>query len=130
MTNQEIRQLAVWLKEADLAGAHFCRPGMQLLLKRSSDAGGVAAAPPVKAAHEQLLKTSGLGHLRLSHPDHREVLVTVGSLVERGQLVAFLQVGELLLPVRSQHAGRLAAVLTECGAAVGYGEAFMRLAAE
>jgi acetyl-CoA carboxylase biotin carboxyl carrier protein len=130
MTNQEIRQLAVWLKEADLAGAHSCRPGMHLLLKRSSDAGGVAAAPPVKAAHEQLLKTPGLGHLRLTHPDHREVLVTVGSLVERGQLVAFLQVGELLLPVRSQHAGRLAAVLTECGATVGYGEAFMRLAAE
>lgn len=68
--------------------------------------------------------------MRLTHPDHREVLVTVGSLVESGQLVAFLQVGELLLPVRSQHAGRLAAVLTECGAAVGYGEAFMRLAAE
>ncbi|WP_443701174.1 biotin/lipoyl-containing protein [Pseudomonas sp.] len=130
MTNQEIRQLAVWLKEADLAGAQICRPGMQLLLKRCSEAGGVAAAPPVEAAHEQLLKTPGLGHLRLTHPDHREVLVTVGSLVGRGQLVAFLQVGELLLPVRSQHAGRLAAVLTECGAAVGYGEAFMRLAAE
>ncbi|KAA8562295.1 hypothetical protein FX985_02361 [Pseudomonas extremaustralis] len=130
MTNQDIRQLAAWLKETHLAGAELRRPGMHLVLKRGDDAAvAVVAAPePVKAVDERLLKTPGLGRLLLTHPDQQDVLVAVGSPVEQGQLVALLQVGELLLPVRSQLAGRLAAVLTPCGSTVGYGEAFMRLA--
>ncbi|MHA6180543.1 acetyl-CoA carboxylase biotin carboxyl carrier protein [Pseudomonas mohnii] len=131
MTNQEIRQLAVWLNENHLAGAEIRRPGLQLVLKRCVDE--VAAPVPVtapealKASDEQLLKTPGLGRLLLTHPQQREVLVSVGSRVESGQLVALLQVGDLLLPVRSHKAGRLAAVLTVCGTTVGFGEAFMRL---
>ncbi|KMT52335.1 biotin/lipoyl-containing protein [Pseudomonas fildesensis] len=127
MTNQEIRQLAVWLKENHLAGAELRRPGMHLVLKRSSDAVAVVVPQPVKAADKPLLKTPGLGRLLLTHPDQTEALVAVGSQVAQGQLVAFLQIGDLLLPVRSQQAGRVAAVLTPCGTTVGYGEAFMRL---
>ncbi|MNR61201.1 acetyl-CoA carboxylase biotin carboxyl carrier protein subunit [compost metagenome] len=73
------------------------------------------------------MKTPGLGRLLLTHPEQSDVLVSVGSRVEQGQLVALLQVGDLLLPVRSQMAGRVAAVLVPCGTTVGYGEAFMRL---
>jgi biotin carboxyl carrier protein len=131
MTNQEIRQLAVWLKEAHLAGAEIRRPGLHLLLKRCADevAAPVGVATPVaaKPADEQLLKTPGLGRLLLTHPQQSQSLAAVGSLVAPGQLIALLQVGDLLLPVRSQQSGRLAAVLTACGTTVGYGEAFMRL---
>ncbi|WPX16337.1 biotin/lipoyl-containing protein [Pseudomonas sp. 10S4] len=63
----------------------------------------------------------------LTHPQQSEVLVSVGSRVAPGQLVALLQVGDLLLPILSQKAGRVAAVLTVCGTTVGFGEAFMRL---
>jgi biotin carboxyl carrier protein len=131
MTNQEIRQLAVWLKETHLAGAEIRRPGLHLVLKRNVDevAAPVHIAEPAtsKAPDERLLKTPGLGRLLLTHPQQSEVLVLAGSRVERGQLVALLQVGDLLLPVRSEKAGRLAAVLTVCGTTVGFGEAFMRL---
>lgn len=133
MTNQEIRQLAVWLKETHLAGAEIRRPGLHLLLKRGADevSAPLQIATPIapKVKDEWLLKTPGLGQLLLTHPQQNEVLVSVGSRVEQGQLVALLQVGDLLLPVRSQKAGRLAAVLTVCGTTVGYGEAFMRLTA-
>ncbi|AZD67504.1 Biotin carboxyl carrier protein [Pseudomonas chlororaphis] len=133
MTNQEIRQLAVWLKETHLAGAEIRRPGLHLLLKRGVDevAAPIQIATPMvpKVTDEWLLKTPVLGQLLLTHPQQNEVLASVGSRVEQGQLVALLQVGDLLLPIRSQKAGRLAAVLTTCGTTVGYGEAFMRLEA-
>lgn len=131
MTNQEIRQLALWLKETHLAGAEIHRPGLHLLLKRSVDEASVPAqvASPtaVNTTDDRLLKTQGLGLLLLAHPSQHEALAAVGSQVEQGQLVAFLQVGDLLFPVRSRKAGRVAAVLTACGTTVGYGEAFMRL---
>ena len=133
MTNQEIRQLAVWLKEKHLAGAEIHRPRLHLLLKRSVDEVAtpiqIAAPAAPKATDESLLKTPGLGRLLLTHPQQSELLASVGSRVAPGQLVALLQVGDLLLPVRSQKAGRVAAVLTSCGTTVGYGEAFMRLEA-
>ncbi|MCK9814514.1 hypothetical protein M1B35_10335 [Pseudomonas sp. MAFF 302046] len=131
MTNQEIRQLAVWLKESHLAGAEIQRPGLHLLLKRSVDepnaAAPVTAPEPAAESEASLLKTPGLGRLLLTHPQQNEELASLGSRVEPGQLVAFLQVGDLLLPVRSQRAGRVAALLVPCGTTVGYGEAFMRL---
>ncbi|MFJ2684924.1 biotin/lipoyl-containing protein [Pseudomonas sp. NPDC087342] len=133
MTNQEIRQLAVWLKETHLAGAEIRRPGLHLLLKRGVDevAAPLQVTSPMapKVTDEWLLKTPGLGQLLLTHPQQNEVLASLGSRVEQGQLVALLQVGDLLLPVRSHKAGRLTAVLTVCGTTVGYGEAFMRLTA-
>ncbi|QAY85236.1 acetyl-CoA carboxylase biotin carboxyl carrier protein [Pseudomonas arsenicoxydans] len=131
MTNQEIRQLAVWLKETHLAGAEIRRPGLHLVLKRNVDAVAahvqITEPEPLQASDEQLLKTPGLGRVLLTHPHQSEVLVSVGSRVEQGQLVALLQVGDLLLPVRSHKTGRLAAVLTVCGTTVGFGEAIMRL---
>ncbi|WP_248800711.1 biotin/lipoyl-containing protein [Pseudomonas sp. MWU13-2105] len=131
MTNQEIRQLAVWLRENQLAGAEIRRPGLHLLLKRSVDEVvapvQITAPEAVKAPDELLLKTPGLGRLLLTHPQQNVVLASVGSQVAQGQLVALLQVGDLLLPVRSQTSGRVAAVLVPCGTTVGYGQAFMRL---
>lgn len=131
MTNQEIRQLAVWLKETHLAGAEIRSPGLHLVLKRNADDVAAPAQIPVpvtsKATDDPLLKTPGLGRLLLTHPEQSDVLASVGSRVEQGQLVALLQVGDLLLPVRSQKAGRVTAVLAPCGTTVGYGEAFMRL---
>lgn len=129
MTNQEIRQLAVWLREKHLAGAEIRRPGLHLVLKRGLDEVAAPIAIPMAAqvTQEQLLKTPNLGRLLLTHPQQSEVLASVGSQVAQGQLVALLQVGDLLLPVRSQKSGRVAAVLVPCGTTVGYGEAFMRL---
>ncbi|AZD36968.1 MULTISPECIES: biotin/lipoyl-containing protein [Pseudomonas] len=131
MTNEEIRQLAVWLKENHLDGAEVRRPGLHLLLKRGGEtapaalAAPAASAAPVVAGEE--LKTPGLGCLLLKYPGQAEALAALGSQVRSGQLVALLQVGDLLLPVRSQQAGQVAAVLVPCGTTVGYGQAFMRL---
>lgn len=137
MTHEEIRQLALWLKEHQLAGAELQRPGLHLVLKRTQEQASATApaqqlpeAPLASAAADPLaLRTPGLGRLLLTHPQQTEPLVALGSEVVSGQMVALLQVGELLLPVRSAHAGRVAELLVPCGTTLGYGEVFMRLQA-
>lgn len=129
MSNEEIRQLARWLSEAGLGGVELQRPGVQLVLKRHLES--------VAAAHESIdspthasqvsIRTRGLGQLLLSHPDQPQVLIAEDNHVDKGQIVALLQVGDLLLPVRSPQAGHISQVLLQHGATVGYGEAIMQL---
>jgi biotin carboxyl carrier protein len=126
MTLSEIRQLAQWLKEHHLAGAEFSRPGVQLTLRRGGEPVSVAA-PAAVAVDGPVLRTTGLGRLLLTHPELREPFVAVGDQLCAGQLVAVLQVGELLLPQRSPTAARVIDIRVPCGTTVGYGEAFLGL---
>jgi biotin carboxyl carrier protein len=125
MTLEEIRQLALWLKEHHLAGAEMSRPGVHLTLKRGEPA--VSGVTPVAAAavEDKVLRTTGLGRLLLTHPQHAEPFVAVGDQLSAGQLVALLQVGALLLPQRSPNAATVIDVRVPCGSTVGYGEAFL-----
>lgn len=127
MTIEEIRQLAQWLKEHHLAGAELSRPGVHLALKRGAPAVSVAAPVAVAAVEDKVLRTTGLGRLLLTHPQLSEPFVAVGDQLSAGQLVAVLQVGDLLLPQRSREAARVVDVRVACGTTVGYGEAFLGL---
>ena len=128
MSNEEIRQLARWLSEAGLGGVELQRPGVQLVLKRhlESVAAHESIDPPTHA-NQVSIRTRGLGQLLLSHPDQPQVLIAEDNHVDKGQIVALLQVGDLLLPVRSPQAGHICQVLLQHGATVGYGEAIMQL---
>lgn len=128
MTLEEIRQLALWLKEHHLAGAEMTRPGVHLTLKRGAPTVSAVAAPvAVAAVEDKVLRTTGLGRLLLTHPQHNEPFVAAGDQLSAGQLVAVLQVGDLLLPQRSSVAARVIDVRVPCGTLVGYGEAFLGL---
>ena len=127
MTIEEIRQLALWLKEHHLAGAELSRPGAHLALKRGAPAASVAAPVAVATVEDKVLRTTGLGRLLLTHPQLSEPFVAVGDSLSAGQLVAVLQVGDLLLPQRSREAARVMDVRVPCGTTVGYGEAFLGL---
>ena len=127
MTIEEIRQLALWLKEHHLAGAELSRPGAHLTLKRGAPAVSVAAPAAVATVEDKVLRTTGLGRLLLTHPQLSEPFVAVGDPLSAGQLVAVLQVGDLLLPQRSGEAARVSDVRVPCGTTVGYGEAFLGL---
>ena len=129
MTLEEIRQLALWLKEHHLAGAEMTRPGVHLTLKRGGVAtvSTVAAPLAVAAVEDKVLRTTGLGRLLLTHPQQNQPFVAAGDQLTAGQLVAVLQVGDLLLPQRSSVAARVIDVRVPCGTLVGYGEAFLGL---
>ena len=102
MSNEEIRQLARWLSEAGLGGVELQRPGVQLVLKRHLESVAVhESIDPPTHANQVSIRTRGLGQLLLSHPDQPQVLIAEDNHVDKGQIVALLQVGDLLLPVRS-----------------------------
>jgi acetyl-CoA carboxylase biotin carboxyl carrier protein len=72
------------------------------------------AASPIRAPH--------MGYLRLSHRiGGVEKEVIAGEPVIRGQLLAFLDAGGILLPVEADRDGLIGQVLAEEGALVGYG---------
>ena len=132
MTIEEIRQLALWLKEHHLAGAELSRPGLHLALKRGAPAVSVVSPADVTPAavatvEDKALRTTGLGRLLLTHPQLTEPFVAVGDQLSAGQLVAVLQVGDLLLPQRSPQAATVIDIRVPCGTTVGYGEAFLGL---
>lgn len=128
MTLSEIRQLALWLKEHHLAGAEMTRPGVHLMLKRGASTVSAVAAPvAVAVVADKVLRTTGLGRLLLTHPQQSEPFVAVGDQLNAGQLVAVLQVGDLLLPQRIPTAASVIDVRMPCGSLVGYGEAFLGL---
>lgn len=128
MSNEEIRQLARWLSEAGLGGVELQRPGVQLVLKRHLESVAVhESIDPPTHANQVSIRTRGLGQLLLSHPDQPQVLIAEDNHVDKGQIVALLQVGDLLLPVRSPQARHISQVLLQHGATVGYGEAIMQL---
>ncbi|GFM87849.1 hypothetical protein PSCICO_32480 [Pseudomonas cichorii] len=132
MNIEEIRQLVADLTLAGLYGAEIEKPGFKLSLKRGvacqtlpSLSVEIAAAESASSTLD--IKSSGIGHLLDAHPDNGIVLAPPGSEVQVGQLVALLAVGNLILPVRSQHAGQVCSLLVPSGTAVGYGQPLIRL---
>lgn len=133
MNIEEIRQLAADLALAGLSGAEIEKPGFKLSLKRgvahqaSSSPASVDMAETGLNADAPEIKSSGIGRLLDAHPDNGIVLAPPGSEVQVGQLVALLTVGNLILPVRSQHAGKVSSLLVPSGTTVGYGQPLIRL---
>lgn len=64
------------------------------------------------------------------HPLGSQPLVRAGATVEAGQLIGFLRVGCLLLPLRSAQKGRITSLLPRAGDTLGYGAVVVRLATD
>lgn len=62
------------------------------------------------------------------HPLSNQPLVRPGVSISAGQLIGFLQVGCLLVPLRSAQAGRIASLPQRPGDTLGYGSVVMYLA--
>lgn len=77
---------------------------------------------PASAQAINYLTSPAMGVLRLKHPQHDEVFCALGSEVEEGQVVAFLQNGALLEEIKASSTGVLFAALAEDGDVVGYAQ--------
>lgn len=73
------------------------------------------------------VRAGSVGWLRLSHPLRTQALVQPGQQVRRGQALALLQIGAVLLPVSAPCAGRVARWLAQDGVRVGYGEPLLEI---
>ena len=123
-----IQQLSVWMSERGLDLLELTTPEASLRLRR--DASTSAAADPVQGSRYHELAAPSPGRYLDRHPLSTQPLVISGASVEAGQLVGFLQIGALLLPLRSAQAGRIVSLPRNPGDTLGYGSVVMCLVTE
>ena len=123
-----IKQLSTWISQRGIDLLELTTPEAALSLQR--DAPDSAAADLVQGSGYHELTAPSPGRYLDRHPLSTQPLVMSGASVEAGQLVGFLQIGTLLLPLRSAQAGRIVSLPPSPGDTLGYGSVVMCLAIE
>jgi acetyl-CoA carboxylase biotin carboxyl carrier protein len=123
-----IRQLSAWISQRGIDLLELTTPEASLSLQR--DAPHPAPADPIRGSQYHELTAPSPGRYLDRHPLSTEPLAIPGASVEAGQLVGFLQIGALLLPLRSTRAGRIVSLPRGPGDTLGYGSVVMCLVTE
>ncbi|MGJ7510235.1 acetyl-CoA carboxylase biotin carboxyl carrier protein [Variovorax sp. GT1P44] len=138
-TVEQLKQLAAWLAGTDIGLLELRTPtGVVRLGRDGGAAGGLvqlkgADAQDDDAAPDRALSVAtatSVGVFLHAHPQSDAPAVRIGERVSAGQELGFLRIGLLLLPVNAPVAGRVSAVPTDSGRAVGYGAALVELHAD
>ncbi|MFZ4289417.1 acetyl-CoA carboxylase [Variovorax sp. HJSM1_2] len=124
MQTQDIRQLAEWLAATDIDLLELQGPNLQIEIHRDGSAPEQQAAPTSNAAvsaDHVSVRAGSLGVLLDHIPGRNTPLCTPGSTVQAGGLIALMQVGLLLLPVRAPCDGWTGDWHVPPGSTLGYG---------
>ncbi|APW40595.1 hypothetical protein RD110_09680 [Rhodoferax koreense] len=132
MQTEDIRQLAEWLAATDIDFLELRGPDAEVRIHRDGAApddtvrapgpdAGNPANPVTSAAEPVTVLAPSLGVLRDRPPGRAAPLCAAGAAVQAGSLVALLQVGPLLLPVRAPAGGWAGEWRVPPGSTVGYG---------
>jgi acetyl-CoA carboxylase biotin carboxyl carrier protein len=131
-----IKQLTAWMSAGGIDLLELTTPETSLSLHRDVPVDSVsrtsaslltasthepASHAPLKGAPYYEVTTPSPGIYLDRHPLSAKPLVTPGASIEAGQLVGFLQIGSLLLPLRSARAGRIVSLPQTPGDTLGYG---------
>jgi len=132
-----VQQLSDWLQATDIGRLELRGPGETVCLRRE---GSRIVAVHDEPAFEPALEhstapgmsatASSVGVFLHRHPLHsldHTALAEAGDTVRCGQTVGLLQIGALLLPVRSPCDGVVVGTLVAHGTTVGYGERLVAL---
>jgi acetyl-CoA carboxylase biotin carboxyl carrier protein len=123
---ERFRQLAAWLADTDIAVLELRGPQTLLRLVRDGAPEDVPQTPsPTPGA--TIVPASGVGIVRLRHPLRDAPLAAVGDRVASAQVLALLQVGQVLVHVAAPRDGVVASLRAQDGAAVGYGDPLIEL---
>ena len=95
----------------------FCRTPVDAADPEPLDNG--TAAPD--AAAPAFLKSPGIGYLRFRHPLETREPLREGDRIEKAQVFAYLQIGEVLTPVSADREGLVTRLIATEGSLVGYG---------
>ncbi|RQR32745.1 hypothetical protein DIE23_15610 [Burkholderia sp. Bp9143] len=135
---QELRQVALWLADADVEFAEIGYAGSTIRLTFSTgqpgdDAPGdadAAAAPSPAGAPASVVNAPSTGIWVATHPDRLAPQAAIGARVEAGSVVGLLQIAELYRPVVAACGGVISDALADEGDVVGYGTPLFELTAE
>ena len=123
-------EIAAWLAATDIDCLELRGPAGHLRLRRGGEPASTPDGPapekvgeePVAEAKHDTMPSPGFGVFRHAHPLHETALVRAGERVTVGQVLGFLQIGALLIPIRAPREGVVSAVLARDGSLVGYGD--------
>lgn len=126
---------------ADLA-AHLERNNVSAIeietfdgsLKIVAMAGGQAPAGerPIEAAKAQvkagdiLARAPMAGIVTPAHPQRPDRAVQTGQSVTKGEIVAFVMAGPVIVPIIAEKTGTVSEIVAKAGALVGYGSALLK----
>jgi biotin carboxyl carrier protein len=117
---EEIPALAQYLSANDIELFECSWPEGGLRL-RFGEATADPTQPDAAEPAHRILKAPSIGVLRLCHPLGRAQPLGDGDLVQIGQLVAYLETGDVLLPIHAGQSGVVACWLADDGCLTGYG---------
>ncbi|HXV30888.1 MAG TPA: hypothetical protein VD840_11200 [Sinorhizobium sp.] len=124
-----LEKIALWLENAGVGSIEIETEDGRLVRivagedATSRDAGHDPAAsaatepPRVRPAAAPIA-----GHVLPVHPARDAAEATIGASVVPEQIIGFVRVGPLIMPIRAETAGTLDACLVEPGDLVGYGD--------
>ncbi|MHC8381272.1 biotin/lipoyl-containing protein [Pseudomonas sp. LB3P14] len=95
---------------------------LSLVFNRSKAPAGKVVSLVPEQHSAAIVRSPGMGFIKLTHPQQRNEFIPLGSSIEKGQILGFLQVGDLLEGVVSPQAGTLSKVLVAEGDLVGYAD--------
>lgn len=130
---QDLSQLAQWLAAADIDYLELSSPELHARIHRHGATEVGPATPPglvasmLDEADVLIVRAPSVGVLLDRIPGRAEPLCTLGMAVQPGSLVALLQVGPLLLPVRATCDGSAGNWLVAPGSTVGYGTPLLEI---
>jgi acetyl-CoA carboxylase biotin carboxyl carrier protein len=126
-----VDQLCARLASTDIGLLELRSPTQTLRLLHEGTAVAVQTVDEADAIRQQqpalLVRASAPGAFLCRHPLRERAITAIGEEFHAGDLLGFLQVGPLLLPVVAPLAGMVTDVLARHGTIVGYGAPLFEL---
>ncbi|MBX5154039.1 acetyl-CoA carboxylase [Rhizobium lentis] len=115
------------LTAAGVGGLEISRPGAQLRIVISGEgearSSSTKATPSAPGSAPAVVKAPMAGRFCVDHPAASGVSQDLPrSLSAAADILGFIRIGDVLLPVRAGSAGVVTRLLAEPGALVGYGD--------
>lgn len=128
-----IAELSARLQERGLSAIEITTQDGQLKIETSTIETSPRAqnSSPVQSVsfaqtHDVLAQAPIAGIFLNTHPMREDKMIEKGQSVAKGDMLAFIRVGPVLVPVVAEKAGTLNAFAAEAGSLVGYGSALLK----
>lgn len=123
-----VADIAAWLAATDIDCLELTGPAGHLRLRRGGEPEVTADRTDEPLAEDEsvAMPSPGFGIFLHAHPLHETPLVRAGDGVAAGQVLGFLKIGALLIPVPAPHDGVVSDIVAQDGTLVGFGDPLFR----
>lgn len=127
-----IADLAAHLERNNVSAIEIETPDGSLKIVAMAGGQTPAAQRPIEAAKapekagDILARAPMAGIFTPAHPQRPDRAVLARQSVAKGEIVAFVAAGPVLVPVIAEKAGTVSEIVTEAGALVGYGSTLLK----